>query len=102
MCIMKKTLFDDYCKWLFDILFYMEKEHDMSREDDYRSRLFGFLSERLLTVWISKNVISQKVKPLRVIKTDESALRNKLHDIKNRYINWVWKMDGKKFYENKN
>lgn len=102
MCIMKKPLFDNYCKWLFDILFYIEKEHDMSQEDDYRLRLFGFLSERLLTVWINKNIIPEKVKTFRVIKTDESALKNKLHDIKNGYINWVWKMDGKKLYENKN
>ena len=53
-------------------------------------------------MWINKNIIPEKVKTLRVIKTDESALKNKLHDIKNGYINWVWKMDGKKLYENKN
>lgn len=96
MCIMKKSLFDSYCKWLFDILFYIEKNHDMSQEDEYRSRLFGFLSERLLTVWLNQNVMPQKIKKIRVVKTDESALRNKLHDVKNSYIKLTLNIGGKR------
>ena len=89
MCIMKKKYFDSYCEWLFPILFYIEKDYDISKEDAYRSRLFGFLSERLLTVWIKRNIASDKVKEIRVIKTDESAFRNKLHEIKNYYVKMI-------------
>ena len=83
MCIMKKNLFDEYCKWLFNILDYIEKRHDMAKEDNYRARLFGFLSERLLYVWVRKNIAQQRIKEVRVVKTDESSYRSFLHEAKN-------------------
>lgn len=53
MFIMKKNLFDEYCNWLFDILFELEKRLDISDYSDYDSRVYGFVSERLLDVWIN-------------------------------------------------
>jgi hypothetical protein len=85
MCIMKKKHFDAYCEWLFGILSFIEKNHDMSVEDDYRQRLFGFLSERLLWVWIEKNIPKNKIKHCRVIKTDETAFKLKFNEVKNCY-----------------
>ena len=52
MMICKKQLFDDYCQWLFDILFEVEKLADISGYDEFQARLFGYLSERLLRVWV--------------------------------------------------
>ena len=52
MFIMKKDLFDEYCEWLFDILFELESRLDISSYDKNDSRVFGFVSERLLDVWI--------------------------------------------------
>ena len=49
--IAKKEVFDEYCKWLFDILFEVEKYADLSGYDDYQKRLYGFLSERLIRVF---------------------------------------------------
>lgn len=54
MFITRKSLADEYCKWLFDILFETEKNLDISGYDAYNSRVFGFLSERMLTVWLHK------------------------------------------------
>ncbi len=85
MCIMKKEMFDAYCDWLFSILSFIESDYDISQEDAYRARLYGFLSERLLGVWINQNIEQSRIKQCRVIKTDESSLRNKLHEIKNIY-----------------
>ena len=55
MFVMKKEKLDEYCTWLFDILFELEKRLDISGYSDYDRRVFGFVSERLLDVWIETN-----------------------------------------------
>jgi hypothetical protein len=50
MFIMKKKYFDEYMKWVFDILFELEKRIEIPK-DPYQARIFGFLSERLLNVY---------------------------------------------------
>lgn len=52
MFAMKKELFNQYCEWLFDILFTLEKRIDISDYTTYEARVFGFLSERLFNVWL--------------------------------------------------
>ena len=54
MFVTKKTIFDDYCEWLFSILFELEQTLDISEYDNYQSRVYGFLSERMFTVWLHK------------------------------------------------
>lgn len=54
MFVMKKDKFDEYCEWLFDILFELEKRIDISNYNQYEARVFGFLSERLFNVWLEK------------------------------------------------
>ena len=57
MFIGKKEIIQDYGKWLFDILF--ELENIISKEvkvrDVFQQRVYGFLSERLFTIWLEKN-----------------------------------------------
>ena len=57
MFIMKKELVDAYCTWLFDILFELEKRLDISEYSQNDKRVFGFVSERLLDVWMDTNHI---------------------------------------------
>ncbi len=60
MFVMRRDLFDAYCQWLFSVLFELEKRLDISAFDAYNSRVFGFVSERLLDVWLEKNGILYK------------------------------------------
>lgn len=55
MFIMKKELLDEYCTWLFDILFELEKRMGDEKYDTFHSRFYGRVSELLLDVWINTN-----------------------------------------------
>ena len=63
MFIMKKEKFNDYCSWLFDILFELEKRLDISQYNQNDSRVFGFVSERLIDVWLETNSLKYKEIP---------------------------------------
>ncbi len=53
MLVTSKTLFDEYAQWLFTIFFEVQKRIDLDTdEDDYHKRVFGFISEFLLLVWV--------------------------------------------------
>ena len=58
MFIMRRDLLDDYCTWLFDILFELEKQLDISAYSEKDKRVFGYVAERLLDVWLDHNDIS--------------------------------------------
>ncbi len=50
--VMRRDLADAYCRWLFDILFELEKRLDVSGYEGQDMRVFGLVSERLLDVWL--------------------------------------------------
>lgn len=52
MMIMRRERFEQYCDWLFSILFELERRIDVSDYDAYNRRVFGFIGERLLDVWV--------------------------------------------------
>ncbi|MCH4059446.1 MAG: DUF4422 domain-containing protein [Pediococcus pentosaceus] len=55
MFIMKNKEFKQYASWLFDILFEVEKNIDISDYSVQEARVFGYISELLLDVWIETN-----------------------------------------------
>lgn len=57
MFVMRRNLYDAYMQWLFDILFEIEKRVDITGWDTYESRIYGFVSELLLDVWLEHNHI---------------------------------------------
>lgn len=57
MFIMRRDILNEYCGWLFDILFELERRLDISQYTEYDRRVFGFVAERLLDVWIDANNI---------------------------------------------
>lgn len=69
--VTSKKIYDDYCAWLFDILFEVQKRTDMTGYNGYQMRLYGFLSEFLQMVYIRKNNL--KVYESRIAMIGEKA-----------------------------
>ncbi len=84
MMIMKKDILNEYCKWLFDILFELEKRIDPSQYDSFHARYLGRISERLLDVWINtkgynyKEVKFMNIQKVNWWKKGISFLRSKV------------------------
>lgn len=89
MFLMRWDLFNDYCSWMFDILFELESRLDISKYDKYQSRIYGFIAERLLNVYIYANHVKVLEKPVISFKDklDNSPnsfrylIRKKLNDL---------------------
>ncbi len=71
LMVTTRELFDKYCEWLFTIFAEMSEYIDLSGLDEYHRRVYGFLSEQLLMVWIKVNKL--KVCEQRVGIFDEKA-----------------------------
>lgn len=72
MFITRKEEWDEYYKWLFSILFDMERYVDMTGYSDEEKRLYGFLAERLFTVYVKHN--DKRVKSIRMIRPKKSII----------------------------
>lgn len=83
MWITKKYIFDQYCEWLFDILFEVEKRIDFTDYDDYQSRVMGFLSERLFRVWLLNQQYLVREEQIKMIDTKDF-----LNDVKSMQLKY--------------
>jgi len=63
MFIMPKELVNNYCSWLFPILFDLEKRIPAEQYSAFHARFYGRVSELLFNVWLKQY---SKTKPLRV------------------------------------
>jgi hypothetical protein len=82
MLVMPKKLFDEYCEWLFKILFFAEETIDLSNRTEYQKRAYGFMAERLLEVWLTYKNLKVKRNPIYIV--DSNKLRSVLVSAKNR------------------
>lgn len=80
MFVMRRPLFDEYCAWLFDILFELERRLDISSYSQYDARVFGFVGERLLDAWLGlvANERGLKVAELPVIHLENQHWPSKI------------------------
>ncbi len=69
MFLMRRDIFDGYCQWLFDILFEVERQLDVSGYSAYDRRVFGFVGERLLDVYLEANGIAYTECPVMFMET---------------------------------
>ncbi|MCM1404772.1 MAG: DUF4422 domain-containing protein [Prevotella sp.] len=70
MFIMQRRLADEYCTWLFDILFELEKRVDANQYAGFHARFYGRVSELLLDVWLRTN--HQKFHEIKVVNIEKT------------------------------
>lgn len=75
MFILRWDLLDRYCTWLFEVLFALEERLDLSDYSDYDARVFGFVSERLLDVWVETNQIPYTELPVLYMESQNWLLK---------------------------
>ena len=88
MLIAPAAEFDAYCRWLFAVLTQVEAKVDMTDYTPYQQRLYGFLGERLLNVWVAHRGL--RVCSLRVVNTETTPAQEArlwLRRQKNRLLN---------------
>lgn len=87
MMVCNKKILNAYSEWLFSVLFNLENKIDINKySDSYQKRVFGFLSERLLQVWVYHNKLS--IKEFPVFNTESKRL-NILQKNKNRLFKLI-------------
>lgn len=63
--VARRELFDGYCAWLFGVLDRVEGLVDpFAGRDPMQVRVFGFLAERLLNIWLEANELSASEFPI--------------------------------------
>lgn len=85
MFVMQYEYLDAYCRWLFDILFTLEACLDITNYTPYDSRVFGFVGERLLDVWLETNRYSYKEVPY-VFLENQHWLKKGLSFLERKFI----------------
>ena len=81
MMIMRNELLNEYCTWLFDILFELQNRLDMPELSAFQGRFYGRVSEIIFNVWLDYQL------QVGNLKKDEVMELNCIHMEK---INW-WK-----------
>lgn len=61
MMIMEKKLIDEYCTWLFDILFELRNRADTKGLSAFQGRFYGRISEIIFNVWLDKMISDGKL-----------------------------------------
>ena len=90
MMILERGLFNDYCSWLFDVLFELKKRLGEEGLTPFHSRYYGRISEIIFNVWLLEQ---QKIGKLKKSEIKEIPI---IHMEK---INW-WRK-GRAFLEAK-
>jgi len=81
MMIMEKELVDEYCTWLFDILFELKNRLNMPELSSFQGRFYGRVSELIFNVWLTCQIQNGRIKQSQIKELDCIHMEN---------INW-WK-----------
>lgn len=83
LLIARKPLFDAYSQWLFDVLFDIERQLEFN---DANARMWGYMAERLLNVYVAHNRLRVREVPLIFIGDEDDSARIDWRYVKRRYL----------------
>jgi hypothetical protein len=90
MFVAKKELVNAYTTWLFSILEIVEQRIEISK-NPYQERVLGFMSERLLNVYVHHNQLKTKYLPVHFVSDknkSKSILVKKIVELNNNILFW--------------
>ena len=68
MMIADRDILNDYCSWLFDVLFSVFKKIDSSNYSAFEKRYVGRISELLFNVWLKKTIEDGRIKKKEILE----------------------------------
>ncbi|MBR2716976.1 MAG: DUF4422 domain-containing protein [Oscillospiraceae bacterium] len=74
LCIMRRDVLDDYCRWLFAILAEFDRRADVSGYGPGELRVDGYLAERLLGIYCTQHRADLRVQELPRVHFEERAV----------------------------
>lgn len=77
MFIMKKEIFNDYCKVLFDVLFELDKKINYENYGTQEKRAVGYISEWITGIYILSLVKTKKIKELPITYIEDTTIVKK-------------------------
>ena len=87
MFVMRSNMFNLYCEWLFRALFEVQEHVSYEEYGPYQSRVFGFLGERMLNVWVEKNIPASRRKYISVVNLDgENIVSKFVNMLRRRFL----------------
>lgn len=89
MFIMTWSDFDLYCSWLFKVLGQVEQETDISLYKNGQERIYGFMGERLLNVFIEARRMKIIHRPVILIDDNPAADTSPLNMLQKRIRGWL-------------
>lgn len=107
MFLMTRKDFNAYSEWIFSVLAEMEKQIDITHYSPVQGRIFGYMAERLMNVWLLANNFKLHEQPViwftdcpgggsrSHLKYYRNLLRSKLALAITRGNNSVWKKNWK-------
>lgn len=90
MFIMPRGLFNQYCDWIFPILFEVDRRIDYTVLDGNEVRAVGFVSELLMDVWVESNKVTYSEVPVYFVGSQhwvKKIIRFLLNKVLGRKIN---------------
>ncbi|MGL4518575.1 MAG: DUF4422 domain-containing protein [Phocaeicola sp.] len=92
MFLMKWEEFDRYCNWLFTLLEETERRIDTTHYSDTQKRIWGYLGERLLNVYVKQRGMRVGYYPIYWI-TEDTKIKSYWQRMRRHWrTNWAFKL----------